>query len=145
MKIRATLLAAAVAVGFTATGAAAQNEYEEQVMAQLEAVAQVFLDAGYEPIVWDSGALDDDEEDRYTVTLQAGFTYALVGVCDEDCSDLDLTLFDGAGTLVVEDTEIDDAPVVEFTVTRSGSFTLDVTMYTCTTEPCYYGVALFGW
>ena len=28
---------------------------------------------------------------------------------------------------------------------ETGSFTLDVTMYTCGVEPCYYGVALFAW
>ena len=68
-----------------------------------------------------------------------------MGVCDEDCSDIDLSLLDGYGNLVVEDIEVDDAPVIEFTVTASGDFTLGVEMYECSVEPCYYGVGLFGW
>jgi hypothetical protein len=123
----------------------AQNEYEEQVLAQLEIAADVFIEGGYEPLIWDSGALAEGETDLHTVTLSAGFSYALFAVCDVDCSDIDLSLFDGMGDLIVEDTEIDDAPVIEFTVTGSGDFTLDVTMFECSTEPCYYGVALFGW
>ena len=129
----------------TPANAAAQNEYEEQVMLQLELLADVFFEEGYDPIVWEGGALDDDEAELYEVTLEEGYTYALVGVCDEDCSDLDLALFDGDGMFVVEDVEVDDAPVIEFTVTRSGAFTLDVTMFECSSEPCYYGVGLFGW
>jgi hypothetical protein len=123
----------------------AQNEYEEQVLAQLEVAAEFFIDNGYEPLVWDSGSLRDDARQQFTVTLEEGMSYALVGVCDEDCSDLDLGLFDGEGLLVVEDTEIDDAPLIEFTVTQGGDFTLDVTMYECSVEPCYYGIAVFGW
>lgn len=137
--------ALAFAFGTAAAPLEAQNEYEAQVILQLEAAAEIFVDAGAEPLVWDSGALDEGYAEEFEVTLQEGFTYALVGVCDEDCSDLDLTLYDGDGYFVVEDTEVDDAPVIEFTVTRSGSFTLDVTMYTCGVEPCYYGVALFAW
>jgi hypothetical protein len=120
----------------------AQNEYEEQVLVQLEVVADVFISEGYEPMIWDSGDLD---EGIHEVTLSAGFSYALMAVCDVDCSDIDLSLFDGMGDLIVEDTEIDDAPVIEFTVTSGGDFTLDVAMFECSTEPCYYGVALFGW
>ena len=135
----------ALALALLPSAVAAQNQYEEQVLAQLELAADVFFSAGYEPLLWDAGALDDDATDLFTVTLQAGYTYALVGVCDEDCSDIDLSLLDGYGNLVVEDIEVDDAPVIEFTVTASGDFTLGVEMYECSVEPCYYGVGLFGW
>ncbi len=122
----------------------AQNRYEEQILAQLEATSAVFISAGYTPIMGDGGTLDHQYYEDYSVNLISGVEYGIVGVCDEDCSDLDLALFDGYGDLVTQDESADDIPVVEFTVIQSGEFTLRVTMYRCDNNPCYYGVGLYG-
>lgn len=144
MKSLASILFAAVLLGMVpATAQAQDEEYIDQVIAQLTAVSESFTEAGYEALVWEGGALEDDATQPFTATLTAGKTYVLMAVCDTDCSDLDLTLRDGDGDFVVEDTEVDDAPVIEFTVTASGEFTLDVTMFECTANICYFGVALF--
>ena len=67
-----------------------------------------------------------------------------MGVCDEDCQDLDLELYDGYGNLISQDDSVDDAPVVEVSVVQGGAFTLRVMMYECTEDPCYYGFGVFG-
>jgi hypothetical protein len=144
MKSLSLLLLAGLLLSAPRTVAAQDDEFIEQIIAQLEAATTTFVEAGYEALVWEGGALADDGTENYTVTLTEGHTYVLVGVCDSDCSDLDLTLLDGAGEFVVEDTEVDDAPVIEFTVTKSGEFTLPVTMFECSADFCYFGLALFA-
>ena len=124
--------------------AVAQDQYEQQVLAQLEAASMVFTSAGYTPIIGDGGKLAHGATETYSVTLEAGHSYMLMGVCDEDCLDLDLALYDGYGDLVSRDDSEDDAPVVEVSVAVGGEFTLQVTMFQCNAAPCYYGVGLYG-
>jgi hypothetical protein len=61
-------------------------------------------------------------------------------VCDTDCSDLDLVLYDRDSEPVAEDILPDDVPIIEVTVARGGTYLLDVSMITCEAEPCYWGV-----
>src|SRR5688500_127741 len=60
--------------------------------------------------VW-VGSLSDDQSQSVTVQLEAGTTYAILGVCDEDCSDVDLSLYAGS-TLIDSDVALDDYPIV---------------------------------
>jgi hypothetical protein len=46
----------------------------------------------------------------------------LMGACDADCSNLDLTLYDGNGNVVDSDLLDDDAPVLSVTGARLGAF-----------------------
>ena len=124
--------------------AIAQDRYEQQVLLQLDQVSLVFTSAGYIPIIEDGGKLDHGSSENYTVTLETGRTYILMGVCDEDCLDLDMALYDGYGNLISRDDSEDDVPTVEVSVTQGGDFTLQVTMYQCNQNPCYYGVGLYG-
>ncbi len=103
-----------------------------------------FTSAGYIPVIEDGGRLIHGASETYTVTLEAGRTYILMGVCDEDCLDLDMELYDGYGNLISRDDSEDDVPTVEVSVTNGGDFTLQVTMFECNENPCYYGVGLYG-
>lgn len=127
------------------TASLAQDPYEAQILAQLEAVSAALVNAGYTGLLGDGGLLDHQTHEDYSVNLRAGATYAIVGVCDEDCFDIDLAIYDGYGNLITEDQSEDDAPVVEFTATSGGQFTLRVTMYHCSNNPCYYGVGLYAY
>ena len=122
----------------------AQNEFEAQVEAQLEAVAATFYPdytLVYEPYV---DAMETGITHSLTVVLEGGVDYTIVGVCDQDCSDLDLELFDGNENSIGADYETDDLPVVGVTPAWTSEFTLDVHMSGCSTEPCYYGVGVFA-
>jgi hypothetical protein len=135
------LVAACAAVLDTAP-AAAQNAV---VQAQLdEMVVQM---AGRGLARWGDfryGALRTGAREVHQVQLRGGFVYALVAFCDEDCTDIDLQLHDAAGNLVDSDFELDDRPVVTAEVPRDATFRLTVSMPSCSIEPCYYGVAVFG-
>jgi hypothetical protein len=127
------------------TAIAASNLFIEQVRQQLIRVAVESDLAGYslthEPMV---DTLSNRYYDTVTLNLRSGMRYGLVGVCDSDCRDLDLRLYDGNGNLVDADTSPDDTPVVGITPRWSGQFYLRVSMANCRTNYCYYGVGVFG-
>jgi hypothetical protein len=90
------------------------------------------------------GGLDDGAEERLGVELKGGNTYMIVGVCDEDCDDLDLFLTSANGDLIDSDIEPDDVPMLTATVRRDGTYFLRVKMHSCSIEPCGYGIAVFA-
>jgi hypothetical protein len=67
----------------------------------------------------------------------------IVGVCDNDCSDVDLALEDEEGVAVVSDTGSGDMPMIRFTPSATAVYWIDPTMHACSTEPCAYGIAVF--
>jgi hypothetical protein len=90
-----------------------------------------------------TGHLDRGASTWIRYQLDADVSYLFAGVCDEDCSDLDLRLYDETGTLVDADVESDDGPKVRVTPKHSATFRLRVTMARCTDSPCYFGVAVY--
>jgi hypothetical protein len=91
-----------------------------------------------------TGSLDEGEQESMTAGLRSGVEYMILGVCDNDCSDLDLRLYDELGNEVDIDLEVDDYPIVNATPSRSGEYRIEVAMVTCATEPCFFGVGIFS-
>jgi hypothetical protein len=89
------------------------------------------------------GKLADGATDTWTFPLERGKEYLIIGVCDNDCADVDLAVKDDSGGLVVRDEEVDDTPVTRFRVISSGRFTVEVGMADCRDEPCFFGFGLF--
>lgn len=120
-------------------------KYEAQVRVQLDAVAEVAAENGYEQTHdYVIDRLDGDGEDSFTLTLEEGVTYTIASVCDEDCSDVDIRLYDENENLIDADESADDVPITEVTPAWTGEFTITVHMYECKREPCFYGIGVFG-
>jgi hypothetical protein len=141
--LRSALLVSGIAVAVT-TVAAAQNTYQQQITNQLTRAATAISGQGYvadrAPIM---GSLNDDANEGVLVQLNAGVRYAILGVCDNDCTDVDLRIFDPMGNQLDQDLEVDDTPVLEFVASSSGQYRIQVLMATCNANPCYYGVQVF--
>lgn len=75
-----------------------------------------------------------------SVRLEAGVEYAFVAACDTDCNDIDLQIGNRDGQVLEIDDEDDDSPIVLFTPSRSGTFSLTVSMISCSQAPCAFGV-----
>lgn len=137
--ISATLLVAPSAVR------ADNREYVYQVRNQLIRYAIASGLGGYtlthEPMI---DALYHGRSDYITINLRAGTSYGIVGVCDSDCRDLDIALYDSRGNLIASDLEDDDIPVITINPSRSGTYRVRVDMASCNTNPCYYGIGAFG-
>jgi hypothetical protein len=126
------------------TIAIAGNRYEEQIRAQLITAARSLGVGNYQ--LFSSPYIDTltaNGEDRLNFTLTKGATYAIVGVCDEDCSDIDLELYDNNGNSISVDRANDDYPIVRVTPAWTGQFNLEVDMYNCSASYCYYGIGIF--
>ena len=138
----------ALGLGMLATlvaAAPAEDEWEKQVRALLERAANATSSNGFVE-THDSrlSSLKDDESETWTIKLNAGTEYRIIGVCDNDCSDLDLKLFNAAGTNVSEDVETDDVPVLLITPPATREYTVRAIMVDCDASPCRYGVGVYG-
>jgi len=92
-----------------------------------------------------SGRLINGAEDLITLELRGGFNYAIMGVCDGNCVDLDLVLTHADGTRVDADFEADDVAIVGADVIRDSVFRVTVSMAMCSgVERCGYSVAVFS-
>lgn len=141
--IRAAFLFTALTV--TATAAPAQTRWERQVQDQLQLVAQDLAPRGFHPAGEPfSGRLSQGRAARFRLALRPNVTYALVGLCDEDCRNLDLRLIDQQDRPVTTSTAGGDKPFLQVTAETGGKFTLVVTMAQCGTPPCSFGVGIFS-
>jgi len=134
-RILAAVVSAAL-VSF-APAAWADNEYETAVRGYLDTQHKIegfSQDRGTADWV---GALQSGQPQYWEVQLARGATYQIVGVCDEDCKDVDMEVYDSRGTSVGSDTLADDYPRVQLTPASSGTFSVKIWLHTCSTEPCY--------
>ena len=144
--MRAAQAAAAVGVvGVLVAAAPPQDRWEQQVRTLLERASSTTANSGFvqthDPSM---GQLREGQNTSWTIRLNAGTEYRIVGVCDNDCSDFDLKLFNSAGTMVSEDVETDDVPVLSVTPPATREYTIRAIMATCAVSPCRYGVGVYG-
>jgi hypothetical protein len=143
--LAAAALLPGCASGMRGGGSAPGDQWTATVLRQLSAVDGVARNEGMQrlgnPLV---GSLNANGTATLQVNLNAGRRYRLFGVCDNDCSDMDLRLIDPSGQTVAEDVETDDVPIVAHTAQRTGSYRVQVIMARCSVSPCRYGVSLYG-
>jgi len=86
--------------------------------------------------------LQPNGEHRLQVRLRGGRSYAFIGACDNECSNLDFVLEDGSGAAITSDVLDDDYPLVEVSPQTDGVYTLRIQLKTCTIGPCYVAARL---
>ena len=116
---------------------------QDDIITQLFAkAASIYKDKGYTPTGSDQrGELAAGAETRLTVKVTGGTSFSIVGVCDLDCGNLDIRLFGIDGKEVAKDVEDDDFPIVNFD--KAGTYTVQLTMVACKSDPCAFGVTAF--
>lgn len=127
-----------------ASGGSGTSEYTRQVQGYLARLNENAQKTGFKRVVAGPvfGSLDDDAEGTHDMTVSGGTDYVLFGACDNDCTDLDLLIYDADGDLVRRDVAADDRPVVVFSASKSGKYKIKVVMAVCSDEPCRYGLQL---
>lgn len=139
--IRSFFVAALALVALVPSRAEAQS-YANEVWKQLETVYEKMAEKKYDSRNYIIGKMRDDATDTWTLTFEKGRSYQIMGVCDSDCSDLDITLFDGE-TKLEEDLLDDDVPIVSFEPKRTMQVSIRVSMAACSDSPCYFGIGIF--
>lgn len=93
---------------------------------------------------WVDQQIAQGQDGAQTITIAAGFDYAITSICDVNCTDLDLTLFDAAGNVLASDTAPDDTPIVRFTPPEDGEYHLTVRMAACSANVCTFATRLYA-
>ena len=105
------------------------QSYRTILEAQLNAVQDRMSTEGYRPDTKAAtdmivGVLEPGAEVGLEIELVSGVEYMIMGVCDADCDDLDLTLTDPDGNEIMSDALNDAYPVLLFTAPASGAHIL---------------------
>ena len=74
--------------------------------------------------------------------VEPGREVMVVGVCDEQCSDINLYVRDPNGNEVGRDVGADDVPVVVIPAGRGGQYTFQIEMARCSGR-CHWGVRVY--
>jgi len=88
-------------------------------------------------------ALQPSQTHAWTVRLQRGQTYRVIGGCDNECTDMDLELLDPNGKIIERDTLPDSFPILNVSPSANGAYTVRFVMKTCTVQPCYAAARLY--
>jgi hypothetical protein len=136
----AAALAAAALTG--AAGAAFAQDPTGAAMVE-NLFSTVESEFGITPSSRATGRLSEGGSTTGTINVASGAAYIVIGVCDENCSDLDLTIRDSSGNEVGSDFEPDDAPMVVIPSGSGGRYTFEVSMATCSSN-CNWGVRAYN-
>lgn len=133
------------ATGAVAPPATGGDDAQAIILQQLQQAQAVAAQQGFQLVGQPfSGSLAQGQSWNVPAQLAVGYEYRVLGVCDRDCNDLDLVLFDSAGRQVSQDTTTTNQPVVAVQPAYTDNFTIQVQMYNCSIAPCYYALALYG-
>lgn len=119
------------------------QSYADLVWNQLQSAYAMASEDGYTPDNYIVGKLQEGATNSWTWTFYDADSYLIVGACDGDCADIDLSLENENGVEIASDTAADDVPLLRVTPSVTANYTVNVTMYDCNAEPCYFGIATF--
>jgi hypothetical protein len=141
-----TVATIAVGVGVSAPVVAQSGDIQALLDAQMRDARNELGVSGWTSLRQPrASALSEGGTETFTLQLNPGRDYVFVGVCDADCSDMDLSLTDSRGNELASDYAVDDTPVIRFSTPRAvPNARLTVSMAACSVPPCYYQVGSFG-
>ena len=136
---------ASLALVLLSSTAYAQDEFRQVVESKLYRQMADLGNRGYEITYGPyTDRLNQGDQTSLTLNLDGHRDYAISAVCDQDCSDLDLYVYDENGDLIASDVEPNGYPHVLVSPKWTVQFTAVITMESCRFQPCYYGVGVFG-
>jgi hypothetical protein len=80
---------------------------------------------------------------NWPVRLFGGRPFLIVGVCDNECTDVDLVLENQEGIELASDRASDDLPVIRITPDTTATYWLKPIMHACQVDHCGYGIGVF--
>jgi hypothetical protein len=140
-RARAGMAALALTALIAAPALAQDSDWQAQMRRYLDARTTANATDGFRrdtAIADMTASFGTDSAKVFTVNLRRGVDYRIIGVCDDDCTDVDMEVYGADGLLAGRDVEVNDIPVLN--VTGAGSATVRVWLANCETEPCAVGV-----
>ena len=131
-----------LAIAVIATPAAAQERWERQVQERAQRAIDAVAPSSARAVVQRSGMLNTDEATSFGTTLVQGTSYAIIAVCDDDCSRLQLTLLSPSGSDIAKERNSESLPTLRFTAASTAVYGIRVVMEGCRWNPCWYAIAV---
>ena len=119
-----------------------QQRWERQVQERVQRAIAVVGTSSRLAVLTRSGMLNTDEATSFQAALGQGTSYAIVAVCDDDCSRLQLTLLSPSGSDVAKERNSESLPTLHFTSGTSAVYGIRVVMEGCRWNPCWYAIAV---
>lgn len=140
MTKRATVLLALVATAMP-LGLQAQDTTKWR----MQQVASVAGNRGFEMTSqYYHGSLNSGRIQEWNLELSDRRQQMIVAVCDSDCTDLDISLFEADGQEIAADRSRDNHPVIFVPSGHPGAHRIRVSMPACSLNPCRYELAVFA-
>lgn len=131
-----------LAIGILPRSLPAQQRWDRQVQARLDRAVAAVRPSARVAINRSTGVLNTEESASFEAPLVEGESYAIVAVCDDDCTRLELTLLTPSGNELAKDRNGESLPTLRFTPGRTMTYGVRVVMEGCRWNPCWYGVAV---
>lgn len=145
MKMRLILAALAVLALGAPASAQVPDPFARELAHHLARIDQVVAQQNYQRAAGPfSGGLPQGQRRVFSVTLRAGQDYRLVGVCAQNCGDLDLRARGPNGMLLDEDILRDDVPVLTVRPVLTGQHTIEVDMAQCGAPRCWFAFNVYS-
>jgi len=131
---------------------AAEATWENELLARLEERrGQEEAEEGALVSIWEAriDVLGEDESLRFEFEEPelvregtADQEFVVLAVCDDDCADVDLYIWNQKGGEVGSDIEVGPLPVIVTPDLETG-YSIEVYMAECAVAPCYFAVGIF--
>ena len=131
-----------VAIALLATPAIAQQRWERQVDERVQRAVAAVATSSPPAVVRRSGMLNTDEAASFQTTLAQHTPYAIIAVCDDDCSRLQLTLLTSSRSEIAKERNSESLPTLHFTAETTAVYGIRVVMEGCRWNPCWYAIAV---
>ncbi len=118
------------------------QRWERQVQERVQRTIAAVGPSARLPVVRRSGMLNTDETASFQATLAQHTSYAIVAVCDDDCSRLQLTLLSPSGSDIAKERNSESLPTLHFTAATTAVYGIRVVMEGCRWNPCWYAIAV---
>jgi hypothetical protein len=119
-----------------------QQRWERQVQERAQRAIDAVAPSSARAVVQRSGMLNTDEAASFRTTLVQGTSYAIVAVCDDDCSRLQLSLLSPSGSDIAKERNSESLPTLRFTAATTAIYGIRVLMEGCRWNPCWYAIAV---
>jgi hypothetical protein len=121
----------------------AERDFAPEIDLQFASTDSTTRSLGFVPMgTTQKEYLAQGRANEHPVDLERTDVYILRAFCDNDCSQLDLSLTDAQGNVIARYSGTDDAPFLTFEGKR-GRYYARVTMTSCGIPPCAYGIRIF--
>ncbi|MGH7529585.1 MAG: hypothetical protein ACREMN_04320, partial [Gemmatimonadales bacterium] len=142
MHCRIAMATLLLALAGSAGASAQQDRWTRQVADRLQRALGAFDTSGTRTMLRRAGALNGEETTSFDVTLTAGVTYAIVGVCDDDCRRLHLVLATPTNDELAVERRREAFPIIRFTPRATMPYRVRVRMDACGWNPCRWAVGI---